>query len=224
MSEIDTKAEAEAGGPSIDLEPDVAIAILRTIHAGWLSISTVTPADDEVKITEQLRAAMRRVVNERASTWDEGMVILRGSESLSRPSLARPDGRTDMSILLVGMFNELKDHDPHAVVECKRIAGGNTSLCWKYVHDGIDRFRTGKYGGRHAAGFMIGYVLSDHALEAANGINRCLSGKGRHSELLHGSGLLDERWAWSSCHPRELPSNSPIILEHAFLEFRPHPS
>ena len=153
---MDTQPDADSGGASIDLEPDLAIAILRTIHAGWLSTSTVTPADDEVKITEQLRAAMRRVVNERANPWDDGMVILRGSQSLSRPSLARPDGRTDMSILHIGTFNELKDHDPHAIVECKRIAGGNTGLCWKYVHDGIDRFRTGKYGGRHATGFMIG--------------------------------------------------------------------
>ncbi len=216
---MDTKPDADTGGASIALEPDVAIAILRTIHAGWLSVSTVTPADDEVKITEQLRAAMRRVVNEHANTWDEGMVILRGTESLSRPSLDRPDGRTDMSILLLGMFNDLKDHDPHAIIECKRVAGGNTGLCWKYVHDGIDRFRTGKYGGRHATGFMIGYVLSARALDAAHGINRCLSGKGRHSELLHGSPLLDKCWAWSSCHPREPPSKSPIILEHAFLEF-----
>ena len=81
------------------------------------------------------------------------------------------------------------------------------------MRDGIDRFRTGKYGGRHATGFMIGYVLSDRALDAAHGINRCLSGKGRHAELLHGSGLLDECWAWSSCHPREPPSKSPIILD-----------
>ena len=118
---MDTKPDADTGGASIALEPDVAIAILRTIHAGWLSVSTVTPADDEVKITEQLRAAMRRVVNEHANTWDEGMVILRGTESLSRPSLDRPDGRTDMSILLLGMFNDLKDHDPHAIIECKRL-------------------------------------------------------------------------------------------------------
>lgn len=40
---MDTNLDADAGGASIDLEPDLAIAILRTIHAGWLSTSTVTP-------------------------------------------------------------------------------------------------------------------------------------------------------------------------------------
>lgn len=49
---MDTKPDADTSGASIALEPDIAIAILRTIHAGWLSTSTVTPADDEVKITE----------------------------------------------------------------------------------------------------------------------------------------------------------------------------
>ena len=53
---MDTKPDADTGGASIELEPDVAIALLRTIHAGWLSTSTITPADDQVKINEQLRA------------------------------------------------------------------------------------------------------------------------------------------------------------------------
>lgn len=107
---MDTNLEADSGGASIDLEPDLAIAILRTIHAGWLSTSTVTPAGDEVKITERLRAAMRTVVAERRHPWSRQMVILPSTESLSHPSLARPGGRTDMSILIVGVFEELKDH------------------------------------------------------------------------------------------------------------------
>lgn len=56
MSETDTETDADTGGASVELEPDVPMAHLRTIHAGCLSISTVTPADDEVKITEHLRA------------------------------------------------------------------------------------------------------------------------------------------------------------------------
>ena len=218
------RTKRKLGDPLIELGPDALLGIMMAIHDGWLTVSDVTPADDEVKITERLRAAMRRVVSERTHPWSRQMVILPGTESLSHPSLPRPDGRSDISILLFGIFQELKDHDPHAIVECKRIAGGDTGLCWKYVHDGIDRFRTSKYGGRHTAGFMIGYVLSESASDAVNGINRCMSRKDRRSELLHESGLLDERWAWSSCHPREPPSNSPIILHHAFLEFRPHPS
>ena len=212
-------AKRRLGGPLIDLGPDVLLGIMTVIHAGWLSVSDVTPADDEVKITERLRAAMRRVVNERTHPWSKLMVILPGTESLSSSDLPRPDGRTDISILMIGVFEEFGDHDPHAIIECKRIAGGDTGLCWKYVNDGIDRFRASKYGGRHATGFMIGYVLSESASDAANGINRCLSRKDRHSELLHASGLLDECCAWSSCHPREPPSNSLIVLHHAILEF-----
>lgn len=211
--------DADRDGPAVHIGPDVIVGIMTTIHAGWQDISDASPADDEVKITERPRDAMRRAANQSTHPWSRRMAILPGTESLSRPGLARPDGRTDIPIFLVKIFGKLRDHDPHAIVECKRIAGSNTRLCREYVQEGINRFRIGKYGRRHAAGFMAGYVLSDSATDAANGINRWLSRNGLGSELLQESSLLDERWAWSSCHPRQPPSKTPIMLHHAFLEF-----
>ena len=73
-------------------------------------------------------------------------------------------------------------------------------------------------------GSVVGYGLCDSASDAANGMNRCLNGKGLRSESLRVARLLNERWAWSSRRPRPPPSKSPIILHHAFLEFRPRPS
>ena len=215
--------DADLGGPLIDLSPDVIVAIMRTIHAGWQDISRVKPGDYEVKVTERLREAMRDVVNARKHPWSRRMVILPGTESRSRPNRDEPDGRTDIPIFLVEKFGNLGDHDPHAIFECKRIAGSDAYLCREYVWEGINRFRTGKYVPRHAVGFMAGYVESGSACDAANGINRCLGRKRLYSEFLQASSLLNECWARSSCHPRQPPSKPTIMLYHAFLEFRPHP-
>ena len=70
------------------------------------------------------------------------MVVLPGTGSRSRWDLDRLDGRTDIPILLVAILGTLGDHDPHH--------------CAEYVREGIDRFRTGKYGAHHATGFMAG--------------------------------------------------------------------
>ena len=218
MTIPDALDEADFGA-SINLDPDVIVAIMRTVHAGWLATSGVNPGDDEVKVTERLRPAMREVVNARKHPWSRLMVILPGTESLSRPDLAQPDGRTDIPIFLLEIFGSLNDHDPHAIIECKRIAGSDTRRCWEYVWEGIDRFRIGKYGACHATGFMAGYVESGSASEAANGINRCLRRRRLFSEFLQASSLLNECWARSSCHPRQPPSEPTIMLYHAFLEF-----
>ena len=211
--------DADLGGPLIDLSPDVIVAIMRTIHAGWQDISRVKPGDYEVKVTERLREAMRDVVNARKHPWSRLMVILPGTESRSRPNRDEPDGRTDIPIFLVESFWNVGDHDPHAIAECKRIAGSDKGRRRKYVWKGIDRFRIGKYGARHATGFMVGYLESGNASDAANGINQCLSEDGLDSEFLQRSTLLNEHWAWSSCHPRQPPSKPTIMLYHAFLEF-----
>ena len=213
------RLDAYQDGPAVDIGSDVLLGIITTIHAGWQDTFDASADDDEVKITERLRAGMRRAANQSTHPWSRRMAILPGTESLSRPGLARPDGRTDIPIFLLKTFGELRDHEPHAIIECKRIAGSNTRLCRNYVREGIDRFRTSKYGRRHAAGFLVGYVIRGSAADSAHGINRWLSGKGRDSELLQASSLLNEVWAWSSSHSRQPPSMTSIILHHAFLEF-----
>ena len=218
MTIPDASPDADLG-TSINLRSDVIVGIMGTVHDGWLATCGVIPGDDEVKVTERLRHAMRRVVKEPTHPLRGRMVILPGTESLSRPDLAQPDGRTDIPIFLLEIFGSLDDHDPHAIIECKRVAGSDADLCREYVREGINRFRISKYGARHATGFMAGYVESGSASDAANGINRHLARKGLLSEFLQASALLKECWARSSCHPRKPPSKPTIMLYHAFLEF-----
>ena len=70
---------------------------------------------------------------------------------------------------------EAESPDPHAIIECKRVAGSDAKLCREYVTKGIDRFAFGEYGRRHAIGFMAGYLESATADLAARGINRYLA-------------------------------------------------
>ncbi len=217
---------AGVGREFITLAQEVAAAILRTLEAGWAHASSypdVHAAAREVEITERLRDGMRQTLNDNMFPWSKTMAILPGTESRSRPDVLLPDGRTDIPILLIEIFLQLGEHDPHAIIECKRIAGSDAGLCREYVVEGIDRFRTGKYAGNHVAGFMAGYLLSGDAAAAAAGINRYLSRKARQPEHLESSKVLEESWVWGSRHPRARPS-PPIELHHAFFELQAAPS
>ena len=207
-----------AGRPFIELAHEIASAILRIVDDGWglaLASSMVGAGDGEVELTERLRDGMRRAAKSRA--LGSRLVVLPGTESRSRSGLVRPDGRTDIPILVIEIFLRYSEHDPHAIIECKRMAGSDARLCRKYVVEGIDRFRTGKYGGSHSTGFMIGYLVAGDAKAAAAGINRYLKGRSRAPEKLEPSELVAASWAWGSVHPRE--GGLPIELHHAFLAF-----
>lgn len=210
---------ANAGRRFIDLGPDIATAILRTVEAGWKFVPQspgVNSESHEVEITERLRDGMRYALDAGMLPW-KSMIVLPGTESRSRPDVLLPDGRTDISIQWIEIFVTYRAHDPHAIIECKRVAGNNAYLCRKYVVQGIDRFRNGKYARNHSTGFMIGYVIADDAKAAASGINRKLNRKSRHDENLKPSSLFSDSWVWGSSHPRE--GISPIDLHHAFLTF-----
>ncbi len=206
------------GRPFIALAREVTAEILRVVDDGWsraLESSDVAPDDGEVKITEHLRDGMREAANVREITMR--LVVLPGTESRSRPDIARPDGRTDIPLLLVEIFLRYGEHDPHAVIECKRVAGHRTDLCRAYVVEGVDRFRSGKYSSNHSIGFMIGYVLAGDADSAVSGINRYLETQSRKTEVLRRSDLVPEPWARRSVHSRS--GGSPIELHHALLAF-----
>jgi hypothetical protein len=198
----------------IELQPDVVTAILVTLHAGWeyasMSVDVHSGAG-EVTITERLRDGMRRALI--TLPWGKTMIIPPGSESRSRPEVLLPDGRTDIPIFSIEIFLRLQEHDPHAIVECKRIAGNNARLCREYVVEGIDRFQSGKYGGKHTVGFMAGYLVAQDASAAVAGINALLSRKQREAEHLSPSDLVT--LTWRSRHPRV--SSQPIALHHAFV-------
>jgi hypothetical protein len=127
-----------------------------------------------------------------------------------------PDGRTDIPIYLIEIFVKLGEHDPHAIIECKRLAGNDTHLCREYVVEGIDRFRVGKYGANHATGFMAGYLLSGDEATAAAGVNAYLTRKARQAEHLARAVLLARPGVWSSRHPRAM-APTPIELHHTLF-------
>ncbi|MDE3000946.1 MAG: hypothetical protein OXU79_17865 [Gemmatimonadota bacterium] len=208
------------GQQFINLGSDIAATILRTVEAGWALACRSTEVDidiGEVELTEHLRDGMRIVLDSACYRWFRTMVVLPGTESRSHPKVMVPDGRTDIPILWIEIFLRFREHDPHAIIECKRIAGTNARLCREYVVEGVDRFRTGKYSRKHSAGFMIGYLIGGDEQKAADGINDYLDSKSRSKENLKPSDLVAEPWAWASNHPRD--STSPIDLHHAFLAF-----
>ena len=172
----------------------------------------------EAEITECLRDSTQEVLKGRFAKWRKKIWVLRGTESRSTPSALRPDGITDIPIAFTEIREEDDDHDPYAIIECKRIAGSRKDLCRQYVVEGLDRFKAGKYAGSHVVGFMAGYLLSDGPQCATHGVNRYLTCKGRQGERLQSCTLRDEPWARSSVHRRP-NAMVPITLHHAFLSF-----
>jgi len=128
-----------------------------------------------------------------------------------------PDGRTDIPLMMVKIFLRTREHDPHAIIECKRIAGSDKHLCREYIVEGVDRFASGKYGENHAVGFMVGYVLSGTSAAAASGVNAYLSGASRNADRLVPIAIIDSP-TWHSRHARA-DSSSPVDLHHSFLGF-----
>ena len=215
---LPTDVPAATGRPFIELAREIVSTILRIVEEGWnvaIAASNVAASDGEVEMTERLRDGMREAANARALGMR--LVVLPGTESRSRPDRVRPDGRTDVSILVIEIFLRFGDHDPHAIIECKRIAGSDSRLRREYVVEGIDRFGSGKYGARHATGFMIGYLVAGDAAGAVGGINRVFNARSRSAETLKPSSLVGASWAWQSEHPRG--RGEPIELQHAFLAF-----
>ena len=214
-----------SGQGLIPLSDEIVAAILLTLEAGWEIASTcadVNAAAGEVEITERLRDGMRQALDSNEFQWSKEMTVLPGTESRSRPEVLTPDGRTDMSIFMIQIRLQYQVHDPHAIIECKRIAGSDTNLCRLYVVKGIDRFQTGQYAGNHRVGFMVGYLLSGDAAAAVSGVNRYLTGKGRQAQCPEPSNMINDFYTWKSSHPRT--GSSSIELYHAFFRLKAVPS
>lgn len=163
-------------------------------------------------MTERLRDGMRSAMKN--VSWN--LIILPGTESRSKSSVLLPDGRTDIPLMMIEVFLRTQEHDPHAIIECKRIAGPDTHLCREYVVEGIDRFVSGKYGENHAVGFMVGYVLSGSSGEAADGVNKYLARVSRSVEQMSASDVTSDP-TWYSTHDRPKPSTA-VGIHHSFLE------
>lgn len=202
---------ARPRGP-VSLADATIIAILRAIQLGWRAAGKIAEEDavvlsHEPPMTHRLRAGMRRVVDSSEDLCP--MRITPGTEVI--PSEDGHPGLTDISIYV----DRLEGHDPHAIIECKRVHGGDSSLCRLYVTKGIDRFRSGKYGTDHAQDFMVGFVVQGDAGGAIAGINRYLNGRKRHVDQLIDSDVLAESWVRQSRHFRQGLTRT--TLHHAFL-------
>ena len=212
-------------GQPIDVGDERRAAVLRVLEAGWKRAADhpqVHAGAGEVEITERLLRGMRAALKAKVVPWSKRITVHRGPESSSNPDAPRPDGRPDISVSFFEIREEYDEHDPHAIVECKRVAGNRADLCRQYVDEGIDRFVKRKYAGNHADGFMAGYLLSGDAQAAAECVNKYLSKKKREPERLESSTVLDVPWARSSRHVRPAPAG-PITLHHAFFGLRPAP-
>lgn len=208
------------GRQFINLSNELTTAVLLTIDAGWdlalLHSPQLNSQADEVTITERLRDAMRAALISRDLPWRNNMVILPGTESRSQPGMAKPDGRTDIPLFFTPIFSELGEHDPHAIIECKRVSEGDGHLTREYVIEGVDRFKIGKYAGNHAKGFMIGYVLSGRKDAIVLGINNYLNSKKRVDEMLDSTGIEGVIEWWRSKHPRGKGKQA-IAIHHMLL-------
>lgn len=202
----------------IALSPEISAAIQLTMIGGWrraIEFQDANANANEVLLTERLRDGMRAELN---SQGRKIFIVLQGSESRSSNTVIIPDGRTDIPLLVIGVFLQYGEHDPHAIIECKRISGSDTHLCREYVVEGIDRFRSGKYAENHSLGFMVGYLLTGSAADSATGINGYLSRKSREPEHLRSSEKLADTDSWISLHARSGQS-AHIMLKHVFLDF-----
>lgn len=220
MTVRETATDILAAG-HLDIGRDRAATILRTIGRGWrtaLARTAARPGMPEVELNEMLRDGMRDAVEPRLRGRGPRMLVAGGTETRSAPDVLAPDGRTDIPLHFLSLLEELHIHEPHAIIECKRVDGGNTRLCREYVVSGIDRFVHGQYGARHVAGFMAGYVESGSVGRAVGGINGFLGRKDRRDEQLGPARGLGKQWVRSSRHPRT-GGPAPMILHHAFLEF-----
>ena len=201
-----------------DLNEDTFVAILRTITDGW-EIARQNPKmhlePKEVPITECLRDGMRIALKH--LPWRKSLIVPPGTESRSTLETLIPDGRTDIPLYLIEIFLQYDEHDPHAIIECKRVAESNSHLTREYIVEGVDRFQSGKYGRNHSKGFMVGYILSGTPLGVVAGINKFLGKHGRNSEQLKSTSFVGCGLTWESQHQRG-KYNKPIDLHHAMLE------
>ena len=198
-------------------------AILNVLAGGWSRAAACQErcaAANEVLLTQCLREGMIEELKSTPAAWCKRMTVLPGTESRSLSSALKPDGLTDISVCLQDIRERYDEHDPHAIIECKRVTEYDSTLCRLYVGEGIDRFTDGKYAIKHTIGFMVGYVISGAIYKATAKINRRLTRKKRQTECLQHSGVVREAWAWVSRHPRPKPHVA-IELHHAFFGFWP---
>ena len=194
--------------PSVVLAQGQVLTVLKAIADGWAAATEndmLKASLGERELTRWLIVGMRRTMR------DLGVTVARGTET--------PEGNVpDICISFQTLREEEDEHEPHAVVECKRVAGSDSTLCARYVRQGLIRFKERKYGKRRAHGFMVGYLLSGSGDEAVRRINVFLARHWSEVDWLWKTELPTSLSMWRSRHSR--PAEQPIEVMHQFLAFR----
>ncbi|MCY4234499.1 MAG: hypothetical protein OXE59_12280 [Bacteroidetes bacterium] len=206
----------------LDIEPRRIATILHVINRGWEICQkkpNVQSGTRENTLNECLRDGMRKAVNHQSSLGIMPKIqVLPTALTRSTDVVSEPDGAPDIPVSFPKIFESTHDHNPHAYIECKRIDGKRVQFK-AYVEDGVDRFKSGQYGGHHLYGFMAAYLESIDTIVAVNGINQFLETKHRQGEKLRPAPILNAEWVRISQHPRER-GTVPIEIHHVFLSFK----
>lgn len=187
---------------SVSLAGATIIAVLRAIQLGWRAAVDVAEGDaavlsQELPMTHRLCAAMGRVVDSSQDQYP--MRITPGTVVIPSEDAPRLVGLTDISIYL----NGLPGHDPHAIIECKRVHGGDRKLCRLYASPGNPR-----------AG-PVRYLASDGHEWHPGTHSDCRSPTIRRDDYLTPSRLICDCWVQGE-HSRQIRS-SPCGAPRGFL-------
>ena len=218
---LEALRRGRASGSPLNIGRKRALDILRVIKAGWqkaLACPDVDRDTPEVELNGRLMKGMRAAVDAKVVRSHRKISVLPGTDSWSDDAGAAADGLTDITIHLRDIRERQQSHGPHAVIECKRVAGSDSNLCRLYVTEGVERFESGKYAGVHGLAFMAGYVVAGSAGEAVTGVNAYLKRHNRGSEALGPSTVLEAEWTRTSTHIRA-GSGRHLELHHSLLEF-----
>lgn len=104
-------------------------------------------------------------------------------------------------------------------LECKRLSPAQRRP-WRYVHEGLDRFVSGTYGGDEPTGVMVGYIQGGTAEGLITAINVEIvahprMGPSHQLQRIAPSGLPIR------CHSSHLRSNaSSIDIEHFLVDLQ----
>lgn len=200
------------GDRSDSFHKNIVATLIDLTCVSWGVVRTssvVRPGDDEVVIAGHL---VREMIKEKTR---RGLPLRIEEEVGTRSAGAtKPDGRIDIKAL----YNFCEAD--YFGIECKRVAGQNSSLKSQYVLEGVMRFVDGKYAIGHCAGSIAGFVIQGTPSDAADGVGRLINRRRTKVELtrtfLPVPILGKGRAVYCSQH-RQRGTSSLIDLYHMFL-------
>jgi hypothetical protein len=208
-----------ANSPFIDLVGDIPIqTLLGYVHESWLGYaeqySGLSPSFQkrkEPQLTQALAAYLRKRQDAGEQPFAGDFFGELADYVLDKSGLPKCIRRTDIEWRLHGV--------PAFVVEFK-ILDGKKARRDKYLHDGVMRFVTGRYGSGAMVGAMFALLRKAAAkdpilllfeIEMNSAILRC-DGVKKISELLPSIAAFD------TAHQRNVPHVTPFYLTHLFVD------